>query len=56
MSKSRKLCDAVSTGDLNEIRSLINYEHASPHNSVNNYELGDEELCDKLTPLHVASL
>ena len=50
-----RLCDAVSNGDINTVRRLIEYEHASPHDSVNNYKLGDLGLRNKLTPLHVAA-
>ena len=55
MSQTKKICDAVSIGDIGTVRRLIKYEHASPHDSVDNYELGDVGLCDKLTPLHVAA-
>ena len=55
MSQAKKICDAVSIGDIGTVRRLIKYEHASPHNTVDNYKLGDAGLCDKLTPLHVAA-
>ena len=50
-----QLCDAVSNGDINTVRRLIKYEHASPHYRVNNYKLRGLGSCSKLTPLHVAA-
>ena len=56
MSQIKKFFDAVSIGDISTVRRLIKYEHASPHDSIDKYKLGDAGFGSKLTPLHVASL
>ena len=56
MSIVKKLCDAAKKGDIGTIRNLIEEENASPHDSVDNYDVGHcfEPKPSKLTPLHVA--
>ena len=57
MAQTKELCDAVSTGNISDVRRMIEVQHASPHDYIDNYKLGDfKNLRSKLTPLHVACL